>query len=339
VKRRGFAVLLVAFAWAMPARGQTGLELREQGVRAYRALELEAAARLLRLALAAPDLPDTAALSAQAYLGAAEFYRQRPDSSRAAFRRLVLQEPRYRLDSLAFTPEVVAAFDSVRYATPAVAVDIPQSVTLEPGRGGMPARVYPSGPHTVRVRIETSRGDVVRTLHHGRVNDDFTVSWDGTAGDGGTRLASGLYVWSFASLDARGAIERIVDVPVRLEHASVDSLDLPRRPALLPETRPLRPALIPLGVGVGAAALTWLVMPAFTDRDAPRIVLAVTLTVGGIIGFVEQGPGKPIPENAAANRAALAAWQANVRRVTEQQERRRPGPRIILETSRPSVRQ
>jgi len=337
VNLRGLAVLLVALAWGSPVLGQTSLELKEQGLRAYRALELEAAARLLRLALAARDLPDSAVLSTQAYLGAAEYYRQRPDSSRAVFRRMVLLEPGYRLDSLAFTPEVVAAFDGVRFATPAVSVDVPPRVTLEPGRGGMPARVHPSGPHTVRVRVETSRGDVVRTLHDRHVTGPFTVNWDG-AGQNGTRLASGLYVWSFASLDARGRVQRIVDVPVRLEQVSVDALDLPPRPALLPERRSTGTALIPLGVGLGAAAVTWIVMPVITDNQAPRIAISLALTAGGIVGFVEQRPGKPIPQNVAANQAALARWQADVDRVTQAQGRQRPGPRIILETSRPSVR-
>ena len=336
MRRRELAAVLAALAWGGPALAQSGLELREQGVRAYRALELEAATQLLRRALAARDLPDTLVLSTQAYLGAAEVYQQRPDSSRAVFRRMVLLEPRYRLDSIAFTPEVVAAYDSVRFATPAVSVEVPERVTLEPGRGAMPARVYPSGPHTVRVQIETSRGDVVRTLHDRRVTGAFTVNWDG-AGRNGARLASGLYVWSFASRDPRGRVQRVVDVPVRLEHVSVDAPDLPPSPQLLPERRSTGSALIPLGVGLGAAAVTWIVMPVITDNQAPRIAVSLALTAGGIVGFIEQRPGKPIPQNAAANQAALAKWQADVDRVTAAQGRRQ-GPRIILETSRPSVR-
>jgi hypothetical protein len=198
--------------------------------------------------------------------------------------------------------------------------------------------VYPSGPHTVRVRIETSRGDVVRTLHDRRVTGPFTVTWDGAAGEAGERLASGLYVWSFASVDARGLAQRILDIPLRLEHTSVEQLDRPPRPQLLPERRSWGQAMIPLGVGLGAAALNWIVMPLITDGDAPRIAISVALTAGGVIGFVEQRPGKPIPQNAAANQAALARWEAEVRRVSQEQGRRRPGPRIILETSRPSVR-
>jgi hypothetical protein len=335
MRRLGLGVLVFAFAGAAPVAAQSGLRLREQGIQAYKALDLDGAARLLRSALAA-NLPDTAVLSTEAYLGATEFYRHQPDSARAAFRRIVLLEPRFRLDSLAFTPEVTAAFDSVRFATPALSVDVPARATLEPGRGGMTARVYPSGPHAVRVRIETPGGDVVRTLREGRVTGSFTVTWDG-AGQSGA-LPSGLYLWSFASLGRRGDAQRIVDVPVRLEHTSVGALAEPAKPALLPEREPARRGLIPLGVGLGAAALALVATPVFTNDNAPRIALAVVFSAGGIIGFLEQRPGRRLPDNVAANQAALASWQAEVRRVREEERRRNPGPRIILETSRASVR-
>jgi hypothetical protein len=64
----------------------------------------------------------------------------------------------------------------------------------------------------------------------------------------------------------------------------------------------------------------------------------VVFSAGGIIGFLEQRPGKKLPDNVAANQAALASWQADVRRIRDEEDRRNPGPRIILETSRPSVR-
>jgi hypothetical protein len=330
-------VVFVAVVWVAPAVAQTGPELRDQGLRAYRALEMEAAARLFRLALASRDLADPEVLSTEAYLGAAEFYRNRQDSSRAAFRRIVLREPRYRLDPLAFPPEVTRVYDAVRLATPAVSVDVPRRASFEPGRGGLTARVFPSGPHVVRVRIERSNGEVVRRLHDGRVTDSLSVRWDG-AGARDATLASGLYVWSFASLSGDGRIRRVLDIPVRLERSSVGSQTLPPRPTLLPERSPLRPALVRLGLGLGAATLSWFVMPAFTDRDGPRVALAVAFSAAGIIGFFEKRPGKPLPQNVAANQAALEAWDAEVRRVTAANQGRRPGPRIILETSRPSIR-
>jgi FlgD Ig-like domain len=337
MSRRWLGVLAAALLASVPAEAQTGLELRAQGVRAYQALELDAAAQLLRRALAAGDLPDSAVLTTQAYLGATELYRHHADSSRAAFRRLVLLDPRFRLDPVAFPPAVTAAFDSVRLATPAVAVDVPQRVTIEPGRDGITARIYPSAPHVVRVRIETSNGDVLRTLYQRRVTGATSITWDG-AGEGGKSLASGLYLWSFASLAPSGDERRIVDVPIRLEHTSVDGPTLPPRPTLLPERTATRSALVPLGVGFGGAALAWLATPLLTDREAPRIAFTVAFSAGGIIGFFAQRPGKPIPENVAANKASLSAWQAEVQQVTDEQRQLRPGPRIIIETGRPSVR-
>ena len=337
MRHRWLGVLAAALCVSAPAVAQTGLDLRERGIRAYQALELEPAAPLLRQALAARDLPDSAVLSTEAYLGATEVFRRQPDSARAAFRRIVLLDPRFRLDRVAFPPEVTAAFDKVRLATPAVAVDVPQRVTIEPGHGGITAQAYPSGPHVVRVRIETSNGEVLRMLYRRRVTGAASVTWDG-AGEGGTALASGLYLWSFASLGPDGEARRIIDVPGRLEHATVDAPSLPPRPALLPERTTTKPALVPLGVGLGGAALPSLATPLLTDRQAPRIVLTVGFSAGGIIGFFAQRPGKPIPDNVAANKAAMTAWQAEMQRATDEQRHLRPGPRIIIETGRPSVR-
>lgn len=334
---RGLAIAAAMVACAATAAAQTGAEFRDQGMRAYRALEMEAAARFFRLALAARDLPDDAVLSTEAYLGTAEYYRNHQDSSRAAFRRVVLSDPRYRLDPLVFPPDVMRAFEDVRFATPAVAIVVPPRVTFTPGRGGITAQVFPSGPHVLRVRIERSNGQVLRTLHDDRVTDSLALTWNG-AGSGGASLPSGLYVWSFASLASDGTVQRILDVPVRLERTTVSSLAGPPRPVLLPETSPAGPALVRLGLGLGAAALCWIVTPVFTDRDLPRAALTVTFTAAGIIGFLEKRPGRPIPENVAANRAALATWQAQAERVNEANQDRRPGPRIVLETARPSVR-
>jgi len=337
MRRRWLGVLAVALLTSVPAAAQTGPELQARGIRAYQALELDAAARLLRQALAAGDLPDSAVLVTQAYLGATELYRHHADSSGAVFRRLVLLDPRFRLDPVTFPPEVTAAFDSVRLATPAVAIDVPERVTIEPGRGGITARIYPSSPHAVRVRIETSNGDVLRTVYRRRVAGATSITWDG-AGENGKALASGLYLWSFASLGPDGDARRIVDVPVRLEHVTVDAPTLPSRPTLLPERTAAKPALVPLGVGLGGAALAWLATPLLTDREAPRIAFTVAFSAGGIIGFFAQRPGKPIPDNVAANKAAMAAWQADMQRASDEQRQLRPGPRIVIETGRPSVR-
>ncbi len=335
--RQALVAVAVVVSLNTPATAQTARELLDGGLTAYRALEMEAAARFFRRALESLDLSEAEVPSTLAYLGAAEHFRNRQNPSREAFQRLVYLDPRYRLDPLTFPPDVTRAFDAVRLATLAVAVEAPQRVSFEPGRGGLTARVYPSGPHVVRIRIEDSDGNVVRALHDDEVADSLAITWDGTGDDGAT-LESALYVMSFASTDRGGRIRRTLDVPVRLGRTTVDGQPLPPRPALLPETATAGPALVRLGLGLGAAALSWVVTPAFTDNDTPRVALTVGFSAAGIIGFIDKRPGKPLTDNIEANRATLAAWEAQVQRVNANNRGRRPGIRIVLETGRPSIR-
>src|SRR5881296_2947860 len=99
---------------------QTARDLVTQGVRAYRALEYDAAVALLRRSLAEGALGTlSTAERAQAltYLGATELFRGRRDSASLAFADVVLLDPRYRPDELIFPPQVTNLFQQVRQAT------------------------------------------------------------------------------------------------------------------------------------------------------------------------------------------------------------------------------
>ena len=111
----------LAVALAAPQASAQSDGLVERGVRAYQDVEFAAAATLLRRALAG-GISDSERIQALAYLGAAEVFvgPQRRDSARAAFRRLVLSDPRYRPDPLAFPPRVLTVYEDVRRATKAV---------------------------------------------------------------------------------------------------------------------------------------------------------------------------------------------------------------------------
>jgi hypothetical protein len=329
------SVLLLS-AVAPAARAQSGAQLLNQGIEAFRALEMGAASRMLRLSLDASDLADPDRPNALAYLGAAEFYRGRRDSAFAAFERLILLDPRYRLDPMAFAPEVAAAFDDARRATPVVSIEPQRRVSFEPGRGGLATRIYASTPHTVRVRIEGTNGEAVRTVFEDRIIDSGRVVWDGN-GRRGARLASGLYTLSIASV-ADGRAARTIDVPVRLARGRRDSLLHPPPPAMLPERASWGPGLLRLGLGIGAAGAALVVIRAFTDDGGPRYATAVVLTAAGVIGFFEKRPGRPYPDNVVANEVARSAWEAQVQDVIARNRRRRPGERIVLETGRPATR-
>lgn len=331
------AVLASVMAVPVPAAAQTGPELLVQGIDAFRALEMEAAVRMLRLSLGTQDLPDAEQTHALAYLGAAEFYRDRRDSAFAAFERLIQRDPRYRLDRLAFAPRVLDAFDQARRQTPVVAVETARRVTFELGRGGLSTRLYPSTPHLVRVRIEDAAGRAVRTLHDGVVEDSARIVWDGR-GARGRRLAEGLYNMSVSSIGDGGEPVRTVDVPVRLARTMRDSLVHPAPPEFMPEREPLGPGLLRLGLGLGAAGAALVVVPIFTDNDGPKFATAAVLVAAGVIGFFERRPGRPYPDNVVANEARRAAWEARVADVAAENRRRRPGERIVLETGRVAIR-
>ncbi len=331
------AVLAAVMAAPVPAVAQTGPQFLVQGIDAFRALEMEAATRMLRLSLGAHDLPEADRTHALAYLGAAEFYRDRRDSAFAAFERLIQTDPRYRLDRLAFAPRVLDAFDQARRQTMVVAVETVRRVTFEPGRGGLATRLYPSTPHHVRVRIEDAAGRAVRTLHDGLVEDSARVVWDGR-GARRRRLAEGLYNMSVSSMGDGDEPVRTVDVPIRLARTMRDSLVRPPAPDFLPQREPLGPGLLRLGLGLGAAGAALVVVPVFTDNDGPKFATALVLAAAGVIGFFERRPGRPYPDNVVANEVRRAAWEARVAEVAAENRRRRPGERIVLETGRVAIR-
>ena len=150
-------VVVLALLVATPLRAQTGSasDVMATAVGAYRDLEFDRAASLLRRVLAAPlatELADTARARALAYLGAAEHYRGQPDSAIAVFRRLVELAPDAQPDTLVFPPEVTELYHAVRQSMTVVAVrprpDTVPARTPPVARDALPAATHlaPSPP-------------------------------------------------------------------------------------------------------------------------------------------------------------------------------------------------
>src|SRR2546429_299778 len=109
------------------AAAQAGDSLIVTGMRAYKNLESDAATLLPRrgvVQLTAASAPVARGAKGLVYLGAAELFRGRRDSTVAVFRRLVVLDPRYRPDQLVFPPEVTSVFEAVRLRTKTVAIEI-----------------------------------------------------------------------------------------------------------------------------------------------------------------------------------------------------------------------
>jgi hypothetical protein len=335
---RMMAALLLALPVTRLA-AQSPTALLGQGIQAYRDVDMSGAVRQLRRALSAGGvdaLEVDARKQALTYLGAAELYGDRRDSATAAFRLLVNLDPRYRPDSVVFPPDVVALFDGVRRATPAVAVAVPSRATFGAGDPGLPLVLYASVRHTVVVTAETVLGEVVDTVHHGPVGDSLVLRWTGR-GRGRAPTVGGM-VLGVTSLDRQGRPVRRVEVPLQVVRGPAERLELPPAPVLLPERQRWGKPVGRLTVGLGLAAVSLLVFPEIMESDGAAVATGLVFSSAAVIGFIESRPGKPLPENVAANAIALARWRAQADAIERVNRTRGDGPAVTVEVGSPTVR-
>jgi hypothetical protein len=300
-----------------PASGQTASAVLTQGVRSYDDLEFEQAAGLLRRALAVQGkdaLSGADASRALIYLAATELLRDRRDSARAIARRLVIRNPRFRPDELVFPPQLLLLYEVVRRATQAVIGESPADTAIRPGSEAMAVRLYASSVHDIAAALVALDGRVVRTLYRGPIGDSLVVRWNGLDSAGTSPPPSGSYVLTVSSFNRDGRVVRILRMPVEVLPGPTDTLAHPPPPAdtvLLPERRPLGPALRVLapGVlgGVGLAVLPGLVARGENPSGA-RFAVGGTVALASIAAFVSHRPGRQIPANFAHNRA-IQDWR------------------------------
>jgi len=176
------ALILAAMLATLPrtsARAQEAGDALARGLVAYRYLDYDRAASLLRQALGERGertFPDSLGAEAWFYLGAAEAFRGKSDSAAAAFRRAVAADPRHRADTLVFPPEIVRAFDAARQSTRVV------HVVAAPGTALI--RLYASAPHDLVVTLRAEGGAEARRLYAGPIGDSLELRWDGLDADG-----------------------------------------------------------------------------------------------------------------------------------------------------------
>ena len=337
MKTRALLALLAALPLA-PAAAQTPTALLGLGIQSYRDMDMAGASRQIRSALAGGPSVDgalgtDARKQALTYLGAAELYRDHRDSAVAAFRRLVDLDPRYRPDPVVFPPDVISLFTEVRRATPAVAVSAPPRATFGAGDPGLPFVLYASTRHTVVVTAETVLGEVVDTVHKGPVGDSLALRW-AVRGRGRTPPVGGM-VLKVASLNRQGAVIRRVELPLQVSRGASERLELPPPPALLPERQGLARPVGRLTAGLGLAALSFVAMPELTGSDAAGVATGLVFTAGALVGFFEARPGKPLPENVAANAVTMARWRQQADAIERSNRARGDGPAVTVLVGEP----
>src|SRR5256886_8728492 len=251
-------------------RAQAASELLGQGVRAYQSLEYDAAAALLQQSLgrdATTGLAGSLRARALTYLAATELFRQQRDSAVAAFRQLVMLNPRYRPDELIFPPQVTNSFQEVRKATRAVGVGVPLVTGLRPRLERFTAGVLVSSLADVTVTLAREDGTPVRTLYEGPVADSLAVKWDGLTA-AGTTADNGRYLLQVAPRTPTADGPRARQVVLEVKQELPDTLAWPpplESPPLLPERTSAGAPLPPPARG-GAAPRCPPRPPAGPDR-------------------------------------------------------------------------
>jgi hypothetical protein len=337
--------LMLALGGAGTVRAQTARDLVAQGVRKYRALEYDDAAALLRRSVA-PDAVGTLSTSERAqalsYLGATELFRTHRDSAIAAFRDIVLLDPRYRPDELIFPPQVTNLFQEVRRATKVIAVAVPPVTELRTRTDRLTARVFSSSLADVTVSLTGEDGTPLRDLYRGPIADSMLVAWDGLTAEGAAPQ-DGRYLLRVAPSAAEPGGFAARQVALDVAQQVSDTLPWPpplTTPPLLPERTPGTAGPRSLAAGlVAAAAVVLLPNVVANDRDVTRARFAVGAAVGiaGIAGFLTQQRGRPIEANIHANAPQREAWKRRLDAVQVENATRRNAVHLIIRASSQTV--
>ncbi len=308
------------------------------GIRAYKRLDFDVAAALLRRGLARlpADVPMAQRATALVYLGAADLFRGRRDSAAAVFRRLVLLDPRYRPDALIFPPEVTSAFDAVRQRTKAVALVLPPDTEFTLGNGGFAIRLVASSFQRVDVTLLYEDGTPFRALYFGPMGDSMQLQWDGYDAAGLPPPVRRVLL-RVASRAPTGELGGIAQLPLDLRVIDADTLVWPAplanavlRPERATGAAARRALLGGLLLSAAVTGLPAAVGSGKGDASAARLVVAGAVGFAGVVGFVLHRPGRPLAANVQANRAMRDAWQRRTADVSAENARRRAAVRLAV---------
>ena len=332
---RAFIVLTMSLllGGAQVLRAQSARELLGQGVRAYQALEYDAAAALLEESLGrdSSGLADSLRARALTYLGATELFRGQRDSAVATFRHLVLLNPRYRPDELIFPPQVTNLFQEVRRATRAIAVAVPPVTELRTRLERFTARVLTSSLADVTVMLAREDGTPVRQLYSGPVADSLLVSWDGLTA-AGTAATDGRYLLQVTPRTPTADGPRARQVLLEVKQEPPDTLAWPPEPPFLPERTSSGPAFRSLAAGLvtGAAAVALpSIMAQGKDATGARFAVGAAVGIAGFVGFFAHKP-RPLEANVRKNASQRDAWMKKLDGVKTENATRLRTMRLVV---------
>lgn len=320
---------------------QSGAVLIDQGIAAYRALEFEAAASLIRRGLAAGSSARVGRERSDAwlYLGASELLRGRRDHAEEAFQQALANEPRFRPDSLVFPPQVTDVFDEVRRQSGYVKVRAPRDTTIAYGIEHYVFHLFASARHDATVELAGQDGRGVRKLYAGPLPDSMEVRWEGLDGAGRAPLTGSVNL-VVTSRPVRGPA-RVVRVPLTVRPIRRDTLPLPPQPVLAPvrSDGPSARALGTLGLGL-FAGLAAVMLPELVASEgaggSARYYIGGGLAVAGVAGFMAQ-QSRTRSAEASAREEAKEAWSRRVDSVQAENTRLRRDLKLRITSGVQSV--
>ncbi|HXZ74989.1 MAG TPA: hypothetical protein VEH31_29540, partial [Streptosporangiaceae bacterium] len=311
--RRAFPTVLILAIVPFPAAAQTASLLFTEGLRAYQGLDFAAAAQLLRRSLDPEDsvpLAPPDRLRALMYLGTADLLRENRDQAVATFRTLLLTDPRYRPDSLVFSPKITRVFAEVLETTKAVGLAGPPEARFPAGEGGLDVRAYATSRHSIEARVSSALGNPVATVFRGEITDSVTLAWNGLDSTGHA-VPPGSYRLVVTSSLVPDQVLRYVTLPLEVSTPPVDTLRWPTSPQ---PTRSEwdRRFLVPGGL-LGTA----LAVPAALGAGGAR-----GLRVGAGLVVAAAGVIAGRPHASTPDRQAQAEWRARLRTARQENQRR-----------------
>ena len=321
-------VLLAILATPLAAQRTTAEQLREAQT-LYDQLELERAARALRLMLSpqwtAPvETPQR--VEATKLLGATLVLMGRADSASAHFRAALRLDPFTELDADEFTPAQIGAFARARRQVFVVGVRPVAPSRVDPRTDRI--RFAYATTHSAAIRADLRRGDSVLARFEAAGEGPAEIVWDGLAA--GRLAPAGRY-----ELRVRAAsrlLERTDSASTYFDlRPDVAALEdtLPPILDLLPERKPGSAGAVELGKGLAVAGGVFVVAgpmagSALGDEDfAKPAVVAVAAIAAGIVSFLAAQKQREIPANVTANRD-----RQDARRVANDSVRARNAARV-----------
>ncbi len=303
--------------------------------------EVERSMSLLHRFLETDAASSTPALEASALerLAEAAWALRWSDSAHVHLRRLVAADPFRPPPANVFNPELLAAYASVRGASPVVAIDAPRDTVLSPLGDALPIRVAVGAPGEVQLHLRLTtprpRDSLVATVW---VDSVAAVHLPLTAPSGAV-LPPGAYALQ-ATVAGR---ELRVSGLLQLDIGRLPVDTLPHEPALpaallQAETRrgaPTRRTVLESLALLTTAMAVPLVVADGDARESP--VSAGALLVGAtaaVLNLAYDRPGVPIASGIAHNDSLRARRQERDREIIAENMRRLAASPLRIRTSR-----